>query len=68
MGKRIPSGPRGKTILVAIGKKAANKFRARYPGQQPPEREQHVDGAVRKVKCYYHDDEDLVREAINEVM
>jgi hypothetical protein len=53
--------------LRTIGKGAAALYRARY-GQEPPEREQFVDGTTRKVKCYSQKDLPILDQAIKAVM
>lgn len=54
--------------LIAIGKTAANLYRLRHNGEDPPLREQHVDGATRMVKSYSEDDFDILDQAIALVM
>lgn len=53
--------------LKSIGKGAASLYRARY-GQEPPKREQFVDGTTRKVNCYSQKDLPILDEAIKAVM
>ena len=53
--------------LRVIGKGAATLYRARY-GQEPPKREQFVDGTTRSVNCYSHRDLQIVDQAIKAVM
>jgi prophage antirepressor-like protein len=54
--------------LIAIGKTAAGLYRLRHDGQDPPEREQFVDGTTRMVKCYGEADLDILDQAIALVM
>lgn len=54
--------------LIAIGKTAARLYRLRHDGQDPPEREQFVDGTTRMVKCYGEADLDILDQAIALVM
>lgn len=54
--------------LIAIGKTAAGLYRLRHEGQNPPEREQFVDGTTRMVKCYGEADLDILDQAIALVM
>ena len=53
--------------LIAIGKTAAQFYRLRY-NEDPPKREQFVDGTTRMVKCYSEDDLDILDQAIAVVM
>ena len=53
--------------LKSIGKGAASLYRARY-GQEPPKREQYVDGTTRKVNCYSQKDLPILDQAIKAVM
>jgi prophage antirepressor-like protein len=57
-----------KKNLMAIGKLAAKFYRLRHDGQDPPEREQFVDGTTRMVKCYGEADLDILDQAIALVM
>lgn len=54
--------------LIKIGKMAADLYRLRHNGEDPPEREQHVDGATRMVKAYSEADIDILDQAIALVM
>jgi hypothetical protein len=54
--------------LIKIGKIAAGLYRLRHDGEEPPLREQHVDGATRMVKSYSEDDFDILDQAIALVM
>jgi prophage antirepressor-like protein len=54
--------------LISIGKTAAGLYRLRHDGQDPPEREQFVDGTTRMVKCYGEADLDILDQAIALVM
>jgi BRO family, N-terminal domain len=54
--------------LIAIGKTAAGLYRLRHDGQNPPVREQFVDGTTREVKCYGEADLDILDQAIALVM
>lgn len=56
-----------RTQLIRIGKGAADLYRLRH-GQNPPEREQYVDGTTRMVKCYGEADLDILDQAIALVM
>jgi prophage antirepressor-like protein len=53
--------------LIAIGKTAVQFYRLRY-NEEPPMREQFVDGTTRMVKCYSEDDLDILDQAIAVVM
>lgn len=53
--------------LIKIGRVAANLYRLRHE-QDPPTREQHVDGTTRMVKCYGEADLDILDQAIATVM
>lgn len=57
-----------RTNLIRIGRVAADLYRLRHDGQNPPEREQYVDGATRMVKCYGEGDLDILDQAIALVM
>lgn len=77
-GKRltVPVSDRARTLgfrpnrsqLIKIGKIAAELYRLRHDGEDPPLREQHVDGATRMVKSYNEDDFDILDQAIALVM
>lgn len=54
--------------LIKIGKAAAELYRLRHNGEDPPEREQHVDGTTRMVKCYGERDLEILDKAIALVM
>jgi prophage antirepressor-like protein len=54
--------------LTAIGRTAAKLYRLRHDGENPPEREQFVDGTTRMVKCYGEADLDILDQAITLVM
>lgn len=54
--------------LIAIGKTAARLYRLRHDGEEPPLREQFVDGTTRMVKCYGEADLDILDQAIALVM
>jgi prophage antirepressor-like protein len=54
--------------LIAIGKTAAGLYRLRHDGDEPPLREQFVDGTTRMVKCYGEADLDILDQAIALVM
>lgn len=54
--------------LIKIGKVAADLYRLRHDGQDPPQREQYVDGTTRMVKCYGQQDLDILDQAIALVM
>jgi hypothetical protein len=54
--------------LIAIGKTAAGLYRLRHDGQNPPVREQFVDGTTREVKSYGEADLDILDQAIALVM
>lgn len=54
--------------LISIGKTVAGLYRLRHEGQDPPEREQFVDGTTRMVKCYGEADLDILDQAIALVM
>lgn len=54
--------------LIAIGKTVAGLYRLRHDGQDPPTREQFVDGTTRMVKCYGEADLDILDQAIALVM
>jgi prophage antirepressor-like protein len=56
-----------RTQLIRIGRGAADLYRLRH-GQNPPEREQYVDGTTRMVKCYGENDLDILDQAIAFVM
>lgn len=56
-----------RTQLIRIGKGAADLYRLRH-GENPPEREQYVDGTTRMVKCYGEADLDIIDQAIALVM
>jgi prophage antirepressor-like protein len=57
-----------KKDLIAIGKTVARFYRLRHDGENPPEREQFVDGTTRMVKCYGESDLDILDQAITLVM
>jgi prophage antirepressor-like protein len=54
--------------LIKIGRVAAELYRLRHEGQDPPKREQHVDGATRMVMSYGEADLDILDQAISLVM
>ena len=54
--------------LISIGKTAAGLYRLRNDGQEPPTREQFVDGTTRMVKCYGEADLDILDQSIALVM
>ena len=54
--------------LMSIGKNAARLYRLAHDGDNPPKREQFVDGATREVNCYSEDDLDILDRAIALVM
>jgi prophage antirepressor-like protein len=54
--------------LINIGKTVAKLYRLRHDGENPPEREQFVDGTTRMVKCYGENDLDILDQAIALVM
>jgi prophage antirepressor-like protein len=54
--------------LIKMGRIAADLYRLRHEGDNPPEREQFVDGTTRMVKCYGESDLDIVDQAIALVM
>jgi prophage antirepressor-like protein len=56
-----------KAQLQRIGRAAARLYRARY-NQDPPKREQFVDGATRLVNCYEEKDLEILDSAINLVV
>lgn len=72
----VPVSDRARTLgfrpnrsqLIKIGKIAAELYRLRHEGEDPPLREQHVDGATRMVKSYNEDDFDILDQAIALVM
>lgn len=53
--------------LIRIGKTVASLYRLRH-GENPPAREQFVDGTTRSVKCYGESDLDILDQAIVIVM
>lgn len=53
--------------LIKIGKIAAELYRLRH-NQDPPMREQYVDGTTREVKCYGSSDIDILDQAIATVL
>jgi prophage antirepressor-like protein len=53
--------------LIKMGKIAADFYRLRHD-QDPPTREQHVDGATRMVKSYGEADLDIIDQAIVLIM
>lgn len=71
----VPVSDRARTLgyspkrnhLIKIGKIAAELYRLRH-GEDPPTREQHVDGATRMVKSYSENDFDILDQAIALVM
>lgn len=54
--------------LTKIGRMAARFYRLAHDGQDPPTREQYVDGTTRMVKCYGENDLDILDQAISLVM
>ena len=54
--------------LLAIGKMVAPMYRARHNGENPPKREQFVDGTTRPVNCYGTADLDIVDRGIEAIM
>jgi prophage antirepressor-like protein len=72
----VPVSDRARTLgfrpnrsqLIKIGKIAADLYRLRHGGEDPPLREQHVDGATRMVKSYNENDFDILDQAISLVM
>lgn len=54
--------------LIKMGRIAADLYRLRHEGDNPPEREQFVDGTTRMVKTYGESDLDIVDQAIALVM
>jgi prophage antirepressor-like protein len=56
-----------KTQLQKMGKAAVQFYRLRY-SDDPPKREQFVDGTTRLVNCYSEDDIDILDQAIAVVM
>jgi BRO family, N-terminal domain len=57
-----------RTQLQSIGRTVAKFYRLRNDGKNPPEREQHVDGTTRMVKCYGESDLDILDQAIVLIM
>lgn len=57
-----------RTQLQQIGRTAANLYRLANDGQDPPTREQFVDGTTRMVKCYSEQDLEILDNAIVLVM
>lgn len=57
-----------KKALQKIGKTAAGLYRLAHDGENPPTREQYVDGTTRMVKCYGESDLDILDQAISLVM
>lgn len=53
--------------LQKMGKAAVQFYRLRY-SEDPPKREQFVDGTTRMVNCYSEDDIDILDQAIAVVM
>ena len=53
--------------LIKIGRTAAKLYRLRH-NEDPPVREQYVDGTTREVKCYGSADLDILDQAIATVM
>ena len=51
--------------VIAIGKTAAKLYRLRHEGEDPPKREQYVDGTTREVNCYGEADLDILDQAIS---
>lgn len=51
-------------VLQGIGTIAANLYRKKHAGQEPPTRGQYVDGAYRTVRAYTTVDLDIVDQAI----
>ena len=72
----IPVSDRARTLgyrpdreqLKKIGRFAAQFYRLRHDGEDPPKREQYVDGTTRMVKCYDEDDIDILDQASALVM
>lgn len=58
----------GRGDLQKIGRTAAKLYRLKHDGQDPPTREQFVDGTTRMVKCYGEADLDILDQAIALVM
>ena len=54
--------------LMKIGKGVAELYRLRHGGNEPPKREQYVDGTTRSVNCYGEEDLDILDQAIAMVM
>lgn len=54
--------------LTKIGRVAAELYRLRHDGQDPPKREQYVDGTTRMVMCYGEAELDILDQAIAIVM
>ena len=59
--------PQALGILTKIGRAAASLYRARY-SSEPPKKEQHVDGATRKVNLYNSDNVDVLDAAIKQIL
>jgi prophage antirepressor-like protein len=57
-----------RTALMKIGRTAAKLYRLAHNGEDPPQREQFVDGTTRMVKCYGEADLDILDSAISLVM
>ncbi|NER07799.1 MAG: hypothetical protein F6K17_37190, partial [Okeania sp. SIO3C4] len=54
--------------LIRIGQVAAKLYRLRHDSEDPPSREQYVDGTTRMVRCYGESDLDIVDQAIALIM
>jgi len=61
---------KGKTInnmLISFGKKVLIKYRQIHDGNNPPKRDQYVDGTTRTINCYFLKDYDeFIDEMIEE--
>lgn len=54
------------TTLKKIGQKIAKEYK-KLKGENPPKRQQYVDGAPRKVNTYYKEDLPLIDKIIHQV-
>lgn len=59
--------PQEHKILIRIGRAVASAYRLKYR-QEPPKREQFVDGATRPVNCYSEEHIDLLDPIIKQIL
>lgn len=60
-------GKKVNNMLISFGKKVLIKYREIHDGNNPPKRDQYVDGTTRTINCYFSKDYDeFIDEMIEE--